>query len=447
MDGLAAGMAALAAGFRLSFFLFDNNLAGAVLAAALIGGAIGFLVRNFPPARIFMGDAGSLFLGFLLSGLSLLPGQAYSRGTLAVLVLPVLLMVIPIFDTAFVTVTRLLTGRPIAQGGRDHTSHRLVALGITERQALAVLWGVSALAGGLALLSYRYGFTYTVVLVALLLICLVLLGVHLSRVQVARTAPGRPDTTIVRVVEDFPFKRHVATVGLDLVLILVAYYTAYLLRFEDTFEANRGGFVLSVAPVIVIQLSALALFGAYRGLWRYTGVRDLLRLLQAVTAGTAASVLYFVFVTRFEGLSRAVFVLDWLLLVLLVCGSRVSFRLLGEVFRRPPEGFRRVLIYGAGDGGELALRELRNNPDLKREPVGFVDDDRAKIRTGIHGVPVLGDLDAVEALVTTHRIDEVVIASRKIPPERLRQLQAICTAQGISLVRASVRIEYGGEFL
>jgi UDP-GlcNAc:undecaprenyl-phosphate GlcNAc-1-phosphate transferase len=100
-----------------------------------------------------------------------------------------------------------------------------------------------------------------------------------------------------------------------------------------------------------------------------------------------------------------------------------------------------VLIYGAGDGGELTLRELRNNPDLKREPVGFLDDDRAKIRTGIHGVPVLGDLDAVATLITAHRIDEVVVASRKIPPDRLKQLQAICTAQGIGLVRASVRIE------
>ncbi|HSE95323.1 MAG TPA: hypothetical protein VLD61_05495, partial [Methylomirabilota bacterium] len=353
----------------------------------------------------------------------------------------VLLMVIPIFDTTFVTVTRLLTGRPVSQGGRDHTSHRLVALGITERRALAVLWGVSALAGALAVLSYRFGFTYTVVLVALLVVWLVLLGIHLSRVQVVRPPITPPDTAIVRVVEDFPFKRHVATVGLDLVLILIAYYTAYLLRFEDTFEVNRGGFVRSVAPVIVIQLAALALFGAYRGLWRYTGVRDLLRLLQAVTVGTAASVLYFVFVTRFEALSRAVFVLDWLLLVLLICGSRVSFRLLGEVLRRPPEGFRRVLIYGAGDGGELTLRELRNNPDLKREPVGFLDDDRAKIRTGIHGVPVLGDLDAVATLITTHRIDEVVVASRKISPDRLKQLQAICTAQGIGLVRASVRIE------
>ena len=90
----------------------------------------GFLVRNLPPARIFMGDAGSLFLGFFLAGLCLVQDAAYySRGMMAVLAMPVLLMCIPIFDTTFVTVTRFVSGRRVSQGGRDHTSHRLVALG------------------------------------------------------------------------------------------------------------------------------------------------------------------------------------------------------------------------------------------------------------------------------------------------------------------------------
>ena len=183
------------------------------------------------------------------------------------------------------------------------------------------------------------------------------------------------------------------------------------------------------------------LFGTYRGLWQYTSLRDLLRLLQAVTLGVGASVLCFVFTTRFAGLSRAVFVLDWVLLVLLLCGSRVSFRLLGELLHRPREDFRPVLIYGAGDGGELTLWELRNNPELRRTPVGFLDDDRAKAGTRIHEVPVLGGLDALDELLTRHAVSEVVVASRKIPADRLRQVAAICQARGVAMARASVQVE------
>ena len=91
-------------------------------------------------------------------------------------------------------------------------------------------------------------------------------------------------------------------------------------------------------PIVVCQIVAMALLGAYSGLWRYASVADMVRLVRGITAGTVAGVIYLVFATSFEGLSRAVFVLDWLLLVLLVGASRVSFRLLGEVLRGPRPG-------------------------------------------------------------------------------------------------------------
>jgi UDP-GlcNAc:undecaprenyl-phosphate GlcNAc-1-phosphate transferase len=176
-------------------------------------------------------------------------------------------------------------------------------------------------------------------------------------------------------------------------------------------------------------------------MWRYTGVSDLLRLGRGVTLGTVATVLYLLFTTRFAGLSRAVFVLDWLLLAMLVGASRMSFRLLGETLRPPRAGVRPVLVYGAGDGGELALRELRNNAALGREVQGFIDDDRAKAGTRIHGVPVLGPLDELEALLRAHPVEEVVVASHKIPLERLHRLEATCAAHGVVVLRASVRLE------
>jgi UDP-GlcNAc:undecaprenyl-phosphate GlcNAc-1-phosphate transferase len=389
-----------------------------------------------------MGDAGSLFLGFFLAGLCLVEEAAYySRGITAVLAMPVLLMSIPIFDTTFVTVTRVITGRRVSQGGRDHTSHRLVGLGVSERRALVILYGISALGGTLALLTYRYGVGQNIVLHTLLVVGLTLLGAYLAQVEVARDKPLPPEGAVVRLVQAFPFKRHVATILVDLVLIVAAYYAAYLLRFEEDFETYRPLLVATVVPLAVCQLVAMALLGAYSGLWRYASVADLVRLVRGITAGTVAGVVYLVFTTRFEGLSRAVFVLDWLLLVLLVGASRVSFRLLGEVLRGPRPGARRILIYGAGDGGELALREVRNNPALDRQAVGFIDDDRAKTGTRIHGVPVLGDLERLEEVLAEQQIDEVVVASSKITGARVRQLKATCVARGVGVTRAGVRFE------
>jgi UDP-GlcNAc:undecaprenyl-phosphate GlcNAc-1-phosphate transferase len=296
----------------------------------------------------------------------------------------------------------------------------------------------------LAILSYHYGLTYTVVLLALLLVGLFLLGVYLSRAQVVK-ADASPETgAVIHLVADFPFKRQVATVAIDLVLIVAAYYAAYLLRFEGSFEAHRDVFLRTVGPLLVIQLLALATSGSYRGLWRYTSLPGLPRLIRSATVGAGLTVLYFVFSTRFESLSRAVFILDWLLLVLFLSASRASFRVFAELLRASRHDFQRVLIYGAGDGGELTLRELRNNKALRREPVGFLDDDRSKVGTRIHKVPVLGGLDRAEDLLATHRVVEVIVASSKIPGDRLRALEALCSARGVSVIRGALRLESAG---
>jgi UDP-GlcNAc:undecaprenyl-phosphate GlcNAc-1-phosphate transferase len=437
MDGLAATVA-----FRSMFFLFENDLTGALACAAFAGGVSGFLVRNFPPAKIFMGDAGSLFLGFFLAGVSIsAPAAAYSRGLVGVLVVPVLLFLIPIFDTAFVTVTRLLSGRSPAVGGRDHTSHRMVAIGLPERHVVLLLALFSTASGAIAVLSYQVGLSYTVALLALGLVGMLLLAVHLSRVQAAASgAPGRPGA-VLALVADFPYKRQVATVLLDAALIPIAYYTAYVIRFEQNLPGRLAAFTASVPVVLVVQLATLTAFGLYRGIWRFTSLTDLWRIGQAVALGTVLAVFALTYVQRFIGYSRTVFVLYAVLLFLFIGAARASFRLFRYLLRAEPVEFSRVLIYGAGAGGELLLRELRNNPDLQRTPVGFVDDDRAKAATRIHGLPVLGDGEDLERVVRDYRINEVIISSAKIGGSTLEAAREVCARNGIPLRRAVLRLE------
>lgn len=149
IDGLSAGATAIAAAFFFLLASANGQYLVAIMALAVAGGCLGFLRYNFNPAVIFMGDAGTLFLGFLLAiiGAKLQLGPTGWWGLLAA----VLILILPIFDTTFVTLNRLRTGRRVTQGGKDHTSHLLVRRGLPHRQVVLVLYTVALAGGGAAL--------------------------------------------------------------------------------------------------------------------------------------------------------------------------------------------------------------------------------------------------------------------------------------------------------
>jgi UDP-GlcNAc:undecaprenyl-phosphate GlcNAc-1-phosphate transferase len=154
MDGLAAGASAIASGF---FFLLaateGQRLVGS-LAAALCGASVGFLVYNFSPASSFMGDMGSLVLGFTLAVLGIKLRFAGQPPNITWMI-PILVLALPIFDTTLVTFTRLRERRPASQGGKDHTSHRLINLGLSQRAVLVILYAVCAVSGIAAVVVSR----------------------------------------------------------------------------------------------------------------------------------------------------------------------------------------------------------------------------------------------------------------------------------------------------
>jgi UDP-GlcNAc:undecaprenyl-phosphate GlcNAc-1-phosphate transferase len=441
MDGLAAGIAAIAMFFRTMFFLSDGYAEGAIASATVCAVATAFLAFNFNPARIFMGDTGSLFLGTMVAGLSLVGVFPYSRGVLSVLLWPVLVLLVPIFDTTLVSVARTLAGRPISQGGRDHSSHRLVALGLSERQAVLVLYFVATLAGTVALFSYRFGLSYTGTLVGLLVLGTLMFGTYLGRLKVYPEGDAsRSAGDAISFVTDFSYKRQVATVVVDFALVVLAFYTAWLLRFEGAFTTAEAYFLSALPIVILVEPLAFALFRTYQGVWRYTGLDDLITLIKGATLGAVVSFIL-VRTAYGPGPSQSVFILNWILLVAFVAAGRLFMRLLGERLRPRAATEGRVLIYGAGDGGVLVLRELRNNAMLGRDVVGFIDDDPGKLRTRIQGVPVLGNLGSLEEVLERHPITEVVIATDKVTADRLARLTEFCERGNLVLTTARMRLE------
>jgi len=186
MDGLAAGVSAIAAMFLSLNFHASHQWPQALLLLAFAGALLGFLLYNHHPASIFMGDCGSMFVGFLLAGsvLSYGSGHGRSRSLVAVLAVPLLVLVVPIFDTTLVTLLRKLAGRPASQGGRDHTSHRLVALGLSEKHAVWMLYTFAIAAGSLATLVRDADLGLSLGVIAAFVVALTILGLYLARVRV-----------------------------------------------------------------------------------------------------------------------------------------------------------------------------------------------------------------------------------------------------------------------
>jgi UDP-GlcNAc:undecaprenyl-phosphate/decaprenyl-phosphate GlcNAc-1-phosphate transferase len=152
--------------------------------------------------------------------------------------------------------------------------------------------------------------------------------------------------------------------------------------------------------------------------------------------------LLILFAFRFEGYSRKVFVIDAVLMFLFLAGSRMAFRLFRQIVPAVSKnGGRRVLIYGAGDAGELLLRELRNNRDLHLAPIGFLDDDPAKSGKVIHGLRVFGGNGDLSAVCSQHGIDEVVISSMKMTEERIQDVLRTCSERQITVKRMRITME------
>lgn len=430
MDGLAAGVTAIAAAVLVAMAPVEPVWIR-LLAAAVAGSCVGFLVQNFPPARVYMGDAGSLSLGFVLAAVALLlTNVAASNIGLAVLG-PLLALGLPIYDTILVTVARRLEGRPVHQGGRDHTSHRLAALGLSERATVVLLYGVAAGFAALGLFASAIGFAF-LPLAALVAIGLVLFGAFLVESGNGARSPRLGGAEQILFGKAHTLARFGGEIALDLVLATTALFSAYLIRFEHLGPENWMHLVVEAAPIVIpLQLGAFVVLGVYRTLWRFLSVPDLVVIARAVFAGTLVSAVVIIGILRLIGHSRAVFIIDAVLLAVLVSASRMFLVWLRHSFAlRYRAGDRRVLIVGATEWGEIALRALLRATDASYHPAGFLDDDPGKIRRRVGGVPVLGAVSDLPEIADRVGADLIVLAADGAEREFVRRE---CARLGLEL--------------
>jgi len=423
MDGLAATLAAIACGyFAIDAVTEHENETVLVLAVALGVACAGFLPFNLRPGRaahVFMGDSGSQVLGFGLASLALASSWTVAGTTTATILLPLLILAIPILDTTLVTLKRLAERRPVTQGGRDHSSHRLVYYGLSEAKAVLLLALVAGAIGATAL-AYNVldNGRLTAVGVLLTFVLLVQFGSFLSDLEERSRsgAPEGPEPSLWRALVFEP--RRLVEVVVDFLVICGSFLAAYLLVVGGTGTEYERSVFLSALPILLAtRYVFFVALGVYRRVWRFATARDVV----AIAAGCVASavVAYALLVAlRPIGSFPAVeiFVVDAVLATLLVGASRLTLRLLPEL-RGHRLDRRRVLVVGAGTAGRGLARELRESHEAR--VVGFLDDNPRVRRRRILGISVVGSLDEAERAIASTRADEVLVTIPAAAQERL----------------------------
>jgi UDP-GlcNAc:undecaprenyl-phosphate/decaprenyl-phosphate GlcNAc-1-phosphate transferase len=438
MDGLAGSLAVISAGFFASAAaLHHSSKLVLCVSLALALAVAAFLPFNLRPGRsaiAWMGDSGSQLIGFTLAALGLASSYTVASSTVATLVLPVLVLAVPILDTTLVTIVRLIDGRPVSQGGRDHSSHRLVSLGVSETGAVVLLALMSAALGATSLAYEAFGNGRVATLGVLVTFALLIqFGSFLADVD--RGQERKPL---------FTFSRRIAEVIVDGALISASFLAAYLLRFNGIGTINQRHLFLLTLPVLLFcRYLSLLLLGMYAGVWRYAGTRDVLRAFAAV-GSSGVGALGFVVLTQgaLGDFSRSVFVIDFLICSLAIVAARFAERaiLRGlEIARHHTN--RRVLIVGAGRTGRSLLRELRETPGER--VVAFVDDDPQLRRRRLSGIRVAGDTASLRSLLQRLQPDVVFVTIPDAPQERLEQIVSACSAQDVTcrFVRRDVDVD------
>jgi UDP-GlcNAc:undecaprenyl-phosphate GlcNAc-1-phosphate transferase len=312
----------------------------------------------------------------------------------------------------------------------------MVAIGFSERKAVTVLYLFAIISGMIALAVYPLKVGISVVVVVFFLICVLLFWIYLANVKVYDEGPRvmeKHNGFLYPVLMEAGYGRTMFSVVLDLVLITVVYYTAYLLRFEYDLGPNFNFFLKSLPILFASQIFCFYIFGVYQRMWWGSRLGDLSVYFKGVTSGTILAILILLFVYRFQSFSRAVFVIYWGLMMVCVSFSRFFFRILDERVSRINHNGKPTLIYGAGVGGLMVVREIETNALLGLSIVGFMDDSPTKKGKTIHGYPVLGGLDRLEEIIKKHHVEEIIVSFKISGAEKKREIKRLCTGKGLDI--------------
>ena len=448
LDGLAAGVALIACGTIFSISILNGNAQSALLCALLGGSILGFLRYNFYPASIFLGDSGSLFLGYCLSLISI--EGSYKGAAILSIMVPLLALGVPIIDTLLAMVRRFFKGLRLVsstdshyhflgmfKADRDHIHHRLLQIGLSQQKVVLMMYGLGVILGlgaisTLFLKNRNIGFLLLAILIA------IYGGIKKLGYNELGVVKG---STFLPVFSLPMVNRRIFHVFFDVIFISLAYAGALIFKYEGASYEFLKSFAFETFPLILLTKVAVFYFGGvYRRSWGYTNVADGIMLFRVILLSSVLSYVLSNLILPVS-ISFRIFVIDFFLLSLLAGGSRLSFRVLDYFQLEEKKTGERTIIYGAGKGGAFALREFLSNTSLHLLPIGFIDDEQKMAGKIINGYPILGTIENLPALLETYHPSQVIVSSLKIPSAKIQALKLFCENNDIQLKRFTVGLE------
>ncbi len=230
----------------------------------------------------------------------------------------------------------------------------------------------------------------------------------------------------------------------DIIIVAFSFYAAHLIRFDFQIPPTSLVFLFKIFPlVLIIKLISFYFFDLYSGMWRYTSITDIYNILVSSCASTLFIIVLVLFINRFAGISRSVFMIDWGITIFLIATFRLTVRFYYQYFDRDniwnsvttlfntfftSKNFNAInlIIIGAGDCGEKIYREIRDNQNLKYNLIGFLDDNPVKTKKKIHGIPVIGSIKSLEKITKKTAVDEILIAIPSANVTQMRRIVKFC---------------------
>ena len=452
LDGLASGIALIAGLSITAISVFDGDIETAAVTLILVGSVLGFLKYNFNPARIFLGDSGSLFLGFMLSVLSI---ESSTKGSTAFsLLIPILVLGVPIMDTLLAMLRRVLRSFIPGQASKSplkklssmflpdkrHIHHQLLAKGLSHRNAVIVLYIVSIALGLSALLVTAGSLNTFILLIGVASV--ISFGI---RILGYREMAFIRNGTLLRLYSRAFLGSAVPLIILDALSVGVAFVMTQILLAPAGFGLSLWrSMAFAMLVITIIQLLTYTLGGLYKRTVSLFGLGDLLQMFKTTITGVALTVVALVWLPL---LPRGTNTVDFALLyfyflITLVIGSRLIFHALNYVFHRELTDGKKSLIYGANRDGLITLQSLIAQGNARGAfPLGFLDDDPSLEGKYLDGYPIFGGHWKLERLINKCNIGEVILAGARINPLVLGRIRKVAGEYKIPIRVLRIKFE------
>lgn len=454
LDGLAAGVAAIAGITIFSISLVKADITSAILVLAFVGAIVGFIRYNFYNAKIFLGDSGSLLIGFTLAIFSIMSKTKSS--TAFSVIFPLLVLGLPIMDTMLSMIRRFIRSlkpdqklatknlgfKSIFYPDKNHIHHQLMGFGFSQRKVVVILYVVSIVLG---IVAFTITFVNTLVAVPILIGVAVIIFIGVTQLGYKEMAILR-NGTFLPIFEMPLVKNSSFQVLLDFFAIIFSYWVSVYLStsFGTHSEFKNYSSILNLMIISTVQVFTLSMGGVYNLTLKHFSLGDVIKIIKLIIISVFAT--WFIFSIIYQSpfyFPITTYLLDFYIFSTLIIGGRLLFKILHYYAKTyTHEGKINVLVYGLPyPNGIHILDCFLQNGNSDYSPVGILDDDPYLEGKRINGYKILGSHWNLQSILNKNIVHEILVFSNNVNPVALERLVKISSKNNIRVKKINTTID------